>query len=172
MRWLADQLATCRGPFVILTSGTMWSDDISAGKDSWGVWDSPGRERILSLIEDRRLGGVLLLSGDRHGARILRIPRPSGFAFWEFELGSLGAHAGPAAIGAQPSMQPFGLTKQALFGECTFDTTVADPTATIRIVDPEGEVRCQVILTRSQLTPPERRPTAASENQPLSTTNS
>ncbi len=169
MRWLADQLAATTGPFVILTSGTMWSDDVSAGKDSWGVWDPPGRERILSIIEERRIGGVLLLSGDRHGARVLRIPRPSGFNFWEFELGSLGAHAGPAAMGAQPSLQPFGLTKQALFGECTFDTTVADPTATIRLVDPEGAVRYQVTLTRSQLTPPERKPTAAHENHPPST---
>ena len=171
MQWLADQLAACTGPFVILTSGTMWSDDVSAGKDSWGVWDAPGRERILSLIETRRIGGVLLLSGDRHGARVMRIPRPSGFNFWEFELGSLGAHAGPAAMGAQPSLQPFGLTGQALFGECTFDTTVADPTATLRIVDPEGAVRYQAVLTRSQLTPPEPQATAVSENQRRPTTN-
>lgn len=28
-----------------------------------------------------RIGGVILFSGDRHGARVLRIPRPSGFSF-------------------------------------------------------------------------------------------
>ncbi len=98
MNWLVDQLAACTGPFIILSSGTMWSDDISNGKDSWGKWDPEGRERLLDLIEQRRIGRVILLAGDQHRARVLRIPRPSGFVFHEFELGSLGAHPGPAAM--------------------------------------------------------------------------
>lgn len=156
MRWLEEELAACKEPFVILTGGTMWSDYVSAGKDSWGVWDPAGRERILSLIEERRIGGVLLLSGDRHGARVMRIPRPSGFVFHEFELGSLGAHPGPAAMGKEPAQQPFGLTGEALFGELAFDTTVDDPTVTLRIVDAAGGERYRLTLTRSQMTPPEK----------------
>ena len=149
MRWLEEELADCTSPFIILTSGTMWSDYVSAGKDSWGVWDPPGRERIFSLIEENRIGGVILFSGDRHGARVMRIRRPSGFTFWEFELGSLGAHPGPPAIGREPELQPFGAIGETLFGECTFDTTVADPTATIRVVTPEGKERYRLTLTRS-----------------------
>jgi alkaline phosphatase D len=160
MRWLADELVVCTGPFIILTSGTMWSDDVSDGKDSWGDWDPPARERILSLIEERRIGGVLLLSGDRHGARVMRIQRPSGFVFYEFELGSLGGHRGPAAMGKEPALQPFGLERQAAFGEFTFDTTTADPTVTMRVVDPDSNVRYQLSLTRSQMTP---RPQAIME---------
>ncbi len=141
MRWLTEELVACQGPFILLTSGTMWSDYVSRGKDSWGVWDPAGRERILSLIEEKQIGGVILLSGDRHGARVMRIRRPSGFTFYEFELGSLGAHPGPAAIGAHPELQEFGSIGEALFGECTFDTTLPDPTATIRIVGAAGKVR-------------------------------
>jgi len=153
MRWLENELTACTGPFVILTSGTMWSDYVSNGKDSWGKWDPVARERILSLIERRRIGGVLLLSGDRHGARVMRIPRASGFTFYEFELGSLGAHKGPPAMGNDPELQLFGRVNEALFGELTFDTTVADPTVTLRILDPEGKERYQLLLTRSQMTP-------------------
>ncbi len=156
--WFGEQLGDCAGPFIILTSGTMWSDTISNGKDSWGKWDPETRERIFSLIEERRLGGVLLLSGDRHGSRVVRITRPSGFAFHEFELGSLGAHAGPSALGegAGPAEQPFGLIRTSAFGEFAFDTTVADPTVTMRIVDDAGQERYEVTLTRAQLTPPPR----------------
>lgn len=157
MRWLAEELAACQGPFVILTSGTMWSDYVSAGKDSWGVWDPEGRERILSLIEERRIGGVLLLSGDRHGARVMRVPRRSGFVFHEFELGSLGAHPGPAAMGKEPAQQPFGVTGESLFGELHFDTTVDDPTVTLRIVDAAGVERYGLTLSRNQMTPPGKR---------------
>lgn len=153
MDWLLEQLAACSGPFIILTSGTMWSDAISGGKDSWGKWDPEARERIFELIEKRHIGGVLLLSGDRHGARVLRIPRRSGFAFHEFELGSLGAHTGPPATGSQPEQQLFGLVNQAAFGEFLFDTTPADPTVTLRIVDERGKNIYQLSLTLSQLTP-------------------
>ncbi len=153
MRWLEEQLSACTGPFIILTSGTMWSDYVTDGKDSWGKWDPPGRERILSLIEKRGIGGVLLLSGDRHGARVMRIPRTSGFTFYEFEMGSLGAHEGPAAMGNRPAEQPFGLTGKAAFGEFTFDTAVADPTVTFRAVDDQGNELHKLSLTRSQLTP-------------------
>jgi len=156
MRWLEKELVACTGPFIILTSGTMWSDYVSAGKDSWGVWDPPGRERIFSLIEEKGIGGVILLSGDRHGTRVMRIERPSGFIFWEFEIGSLGAHPGPGAMGKKPALQPFGTVHKTLFGECTFDTTPDDPTATIRVVAPDGKTHYEVTLTRSQLTPKRR----------------
>jgi alkaline phosphatase D len=154
MRWLAAELAACEGPFVILTSATMWSDYVSAGKDSWGIWDPKGREQILSLIEEKRIGGVLLLSGDRHGARVMRIPGPSGFMFHEFELGSLGAHPGPAAMGKEPGRQLFGVTRKTLFGSFTFDTTLDDPTVTVQIVDDAGVERFRRILTRSEMTLP------------------
>jgi alkaline phosphatase D len=90
MAWLETQLQDCKGPFIVLSSGTMWSDYISDGKDSWGKHDREGRERIFDLIEQNRVPGVLLISGDRHGARGFRIPRRSGFAFYEFEVASLG----------------------------------------------------------------------------------
>jgi alkaline phosphatase D len=154
MRWLERELAACTGPFVVITGGTMWSDTISNGKDSWGVWDRPGRERIFSLVEKLRLPAVFL-SGDRHGARVVTIPRPSGHLFWEFEPASLGAHKGPPAFGASKELQPFGMTERALYGECEFDTTAADPAATFRIVDAQGEAHWQRTFTRSELTPPE-----------------
>lgn len=156
MKWVMDQLASCTGPFIILTSGTMWSDNISNGKDSWGKWDPEGRERLFEFIEKQRIGGVLLLSGDRHGARVIRIPRPSGFVFYEFELGSLGAHTGPKATGANPEQQLFGLVNQSAFGEFSFDTTVADPTVTMSVVSEDGKELYKLTLSRSQLTPPSK----------------
>ncbi len=150
MRWLEQQLTACTAPFVIITGGTMWSDNISNGKDSWGVWDKPGRERIFALIEKLRLPAVFL-SGDRHGARVISIPRPSGHTFWEIEPASLGAHPGPPAFGTPKELQPFGMTGKALYGECTVDTAAADPTATISIVDSAGKEHWQRTFTSTEL---------------------
>jgi alkaline phosphatase D len=155
MQWLEKQLLDCKGPFIILTSGTMWSDYVTNGKDSWGVWDPQGRERLFSFIEKNRIPGVLLVSGDRHGARGFRIPRPSGFAFYEFEPASLGGRSGPTVTSPEwKDVQLFGYSAIHAFGELTIDAAPADPLATFRLIRENGEVLEEVVLSRSRLTPP------------------
>ncbi len=156
MQWLEAQLLSCRGPFIIISSGTMWSDYVSNGKDSWGVWDPEGRERIFRLIEKHRIGGVLLISGDRHGARGFRLPRPSGFNFYEFEAASLGGRSGPpVTIAGAPQL--YGIADQYAFGEFTIDATRPDPTVEFRLIGEAGNTFYELTLTRSQLTPPPAR---------------
>lgn len=155
MQWLKAQLLDCKGPFIILSCGTMWSDYVSNGKDSWGVYDPAGREQVFSLIEKHRIGGVLLVSGDRHGARVFRIPRPAGFSFFEFEPGSLGGRGdGPPATNSKWDTQLFGIAGKYAFGEFTFDATLPDPEVVFRLVHDAGDVLYELKLARSQLTPP------------------
>lgn len=154
MRWLEEQLLDCKGPFIILSCGTMWSDYVSDGKDSWGRWDPEGRERIFSLIEKNRIGGVLLISGDRHGARGFRIPRPSGFSFHEFGAASLGGRKGPPVTDPEWNTQLYGFESVYAFGEFTIDATLADPEVTFRLIQDDGAELYTLTLTRSQLTPP------------------
>ncbi|OQB82635.1 MAG: PhoD-like phosphatase [Planctomycetes bacterium ADurb.Bin126] len=155
MEWLRKQLLDCKGPFIILSCGTMWSDYVSNGKDSWGVYDPKGREQIFSLIEKHRIAGVLLTSGDRHGARVFRIPRPSGFSLYEFEPASLGGRGdGPSATNPKWDTQLFGRIGQYAFGEFEFDAAPSDPRVTFRLICDDGEVLYELTLKRSQLTPP------------------
>jgi len=154
MKWLQEQLLDCKGPFIILANGTMWSDYVSGGKDSWGRWDPKGRERIFNLIEKNRIGGVLLISGDRHGARGFRIPRPSGYDFYEFEAGSLGGRSGPPVTNPKWDTQFYGIAGKYAFGEFSIDATLPDPEVTFRLIGEDGVVIHELKLARSQLTPP------------------
>jgi len=154
MKWLEAQLLACKGPFIVMSCGTMWSDYISNGKDSWGVFDPQGRERVLNFIETNRIAGVLLISGDRHGARGVTIPRPSGFKFYEFEPASLGGRRGPEIFAKDRSVQFYGIAGKYAFGEFTIDATLADPTVEFRLVGDDGTIIHELKLTRSQLTPP------------------
>jgi alkaline phosphatase D len=76
LNWLKETLKKSDAPFKVISSGTMWSDYISDGKDSWGTWDQEGREELYDFIEVENIQGVLLVSGDRHGSRGFTIPRP------------------------------------------------------------------------------------------------
>ncbi len=155
MKWLEDQLLGCQGPFIILSCGTMWSDYVSNGKDSWGRWDPEGRERIFRLIEKNRIAGVLLISGDRHGARGFTIPRPSGMKFYEFEAGSLGGRHGPPISKPEWSEQFYGIAGEYAFGEFSFDATLPDPEVTFRLIRvADGSFIHERKLKHSQLTPP------------------
>ncbi len=153
MAWLKKTLLACKGPFIILSCGTMWSDYVSRGKDSWGQFDPEGREEIFRLIEEHSIPGVLLLSGDRHGARGFRIPRPSGYEFYEFEPASLGGRSGPPAKHPDWTTQLYGFSDKFAFGEFTFDVSTDDPTVTYRLVEATGGILYELELKRSQLTP-------------------
>ncbi|UCG47342.1 MAG: alkaline phosphatase D family protein [Phycisphaerales bacterium] len=152
--WLKKQLLDCEGPFIILSCGTMWSDYVSGGKDSWGKYDPAGREEIFTLIEENRIPGVLLISGDRHGACGFRIPRPSGYQFYEFEAASLGGRKGPASKAASFATCLYSLSDKYAFGEFTFDATKGDPEVSFKLMGADGAVLYALDLKRSQLTPP------------------
>jgi alkaline phosphatase D len=153
MDWLKEQLLDCKGPFIILSCGTMWSDYVSGGKDSWGVNDPEGREEIFRFIEENNIGGVLLISGDRHGARGFTIPRKSDFGFYEFEAASLGGRVGPPANDPRWDTQLYGIDGKFAFGEFTYLPSGDEPTVIFRLVGQDGSHLFEKEIKRSELTP-------------------
>ncbi len=153
--WLKETLKSSTAPFKIISSGTMWSDYVTNGKDSWGTWDTLARQEIFSLIETQNIAGVLLVSGDRHGARGFTIPGASGYSFYEFEAASLGGVPGPDAMAKVPSNQIFGYhgTEIIAFGEFTFDTRGGEPFVIFRLINEKGTILEEHTLMYSQLTP-------------------
>lgn len=157
--WLKKTLAESTAPFKVLSSGTMWSDYVSNGKDSWGTWDKEVREELFQFIEDESIGGVLLVSGDRHGARGFRIPRESGFNFYEFEPATLGGVSGPPGVIKNCAEQIFGYHGTdpqgddfIAFGEFTFEFE-PKPFVTFRLIRETGDILEEHVMSLEQLSP-------------------
>jgi alkaline phosphatase D len=148
-RWLERHISGCRSPFLLLTCGTMWSDYVSAGKDSWGVTDTEGRERLFQLMEGMKGALPVFLSGDRHGARGFRIPRPSGRTLHEFNSALLGGHHGPPARMENCPEQVFGFERLHAFSELELDTTGSEPIATYRLIHQDGAELVRIVLGHS-----------------------
>lgn len=75
--WLKDELLKSRAPFKVLVSGGGWSSAEKAdGGDSWAVYLNE-RDEIFDFIRDRRIGGVVCISGDSHMGELNCVPRSS-----------------------------------------------------------------------------------------------
>ena len=140
MEWLKSEIKNCKSPFLVLSCGTMWSDFVSEGKDSWGAINPKGREEIFDLIENSCVSQVILISGDRHGARGFTIQRNSGFELFEFEAASLGARVGPPASKPEWKTQLYGIDGTFAFGELTFEGGKKSAKATYRLIDEKGQI--------------------------------
>jgi len=140
MQWLKNHIKNSTAPYILISSGTMWSDHISAGKDSWGTWDTDGREEIFTEIDQKKESQVMLLSGDRHGARCIAIPRPKGKTIHEFEVAGMGGVPGPSAYGDNKQDQLFGYPGRIwAFGEFTFSINNSKTKAVFRLIDETGK---------------------------------
>lgn len=155
MHWLKETLKNSEAPFKIISSGTMWSDYMSKAKDSWGSWDIKAREEIFSFIEDENIPGVLLVSGDRHGARGFTIPRESGFKFYEFETATLGGVPGPDAMAPDTSNQLFGYhgNDAIAFGEFTFNLSNSNFSVNFRLINENGRILEEHSIPYKELVP-------------------
>lgn len=94
-----------------------------------------------------------MTSGDRHGARGFKVPRPNGFHFYEFEPASLGGLLGPKLSDLIWDTQLFGAGGKYANGELTFDTSLKDLMATFRLLKENGDIIYELSLKTSELTP-------------------
>ena len=73
--WLKAELAKSRAPFKVLVSGGGWSAaEKNDSGDSWAAYLNE-RNEIFDFIRDRKIEGVVCISGDSHMGELNCIPR-------------------------------------------------------------------------------------------------
>jgi alkaline phosphatase D len=150
-QWLLDSLAASKGKFKVIASGTMWSDGADKdGKDSWaGTWARDERDEVFDLITERKIGGVILLAGDRHRSDIWKIKRP-GYPLYEFvsaKVTNQHTHRTyPNAV--------WSYNEGNFWGQLHFNFAPKDPVMTFKCVDISGRVVKEFPLKLSELSHP------------------
>lgn len=148
-KWLLEGLANAPGKFKVIASGTMFADGADkGGKDSWaGDWARDERDEIFDLIRDRKINGVILISGDRHRSDIWKIERPGAYPLYEFVS---------AKVTNQHTHKTFdnavwSYNKGNFWGRLDFDLRPDDPIMTFKCVDISGEIVKEFPLRLSEL---------------------
>ncbi len=145
--WLLAKLKASKATFKVIASGTLWTEHADkGGKDSWwGVREE--REEIFSAIERENIGGVILLSADRHRTDVYKIERPNAYDLYEFETSKLtNDHTHPTKPKAL-----FSYNEGNFFGLLRFDLTKPDPEITFECITIEDKKVYELTLKRSQL---------------------
>ncbi len=146
--WLKAALKQSKGTFKILASSVPWAYGAKPGsKDPWQGYKEE-RAEIFSFLAANRIGGVILISADRHRSDLWKIERPDGYALYEFESSRLtNIHTHGIMKGCI-----YGYNKTCCFGLLGFDTTKQDPEVTYRIGTIDNKIVHTFTLKRSRLT--------------------
>jgi alkaline phosphatase D len=145
--WLKQRIRKSTGKFVVLASGTLWTEHADkGGRDSW--WGVPQeRNEIFQTIVDAKVAGVILISADRHRTDVYKIDYEGCYPLYEFETSRLTNNH----VHRTREAALWSYNKGNFFGMLTFDLTKDDPTVTFRCITAENEEPYSLTLKRSEL---------------------
>ncbi|MCA9524546.1 MAG: alkaline phosphatase D family protein [Myxococcales bacterium] len=149
LAWLLAGLEASTATFKVLVSGSQWSSHGS--NDSWAQFNAE-RELILDHVMEKKISGVILLSGDVHYATVLKLREASATSYeiWEFSNSPFRAtffsclsYSGDTKLFCQSGYDNFGLLH--------FDTTATPPRFTYESHRQDGVIPYSVTVTLDQL---------------------
>ena len=148
-RWLLDTLSGSTGRIKFVCSPVPWT--FKAKGESPDTWNGFRVERaeIFDFLSAHEIGGVVLMSADRHRSDLWKIERDGAYDLFEFNSSRLtNQHVHPTMADAE-----FSYNRRQSFGLVDVDTTLDDPAVTYRIVNIDGEEVFRFTLPLGRLTP-------------------
>ena len=158
-KWLEAELHEPAEVRIIASSVQVLPDE--HGSEKWGNFPHE-RTRLFHLIRDTKANGVVLISGDRHLAEIMKVDSArSGnpYPIYEVTSSSLNAPSGNMTkagtrFANEINSYRIGLTYfDTNFGMITIDWSQPDPLIRMRVQDEVGDVVLQKTVPLSLLQP-------------------
>ncbi|GAA4817415.1 alkaline phosphatase [Marinicella pacifica] len=113
LNWLQNQLLTSRAPFKFIVGGGQMLNNFHK-YDGWDKYRHE-REPFLQWLDDQKITGVMMLSGDKHHTELLKAERENAYPLYELTCSPLTAGTHIGALD-QISQNP-RLVKNTLVGE-------------------------------------------------------
>jgi alkaline phosphatase D len=157
-QWLFRALRESTAPFKLLVSPVAWADDAKVDKgpsgeklynrDSWYGYREE-REEVFNFITEQRIGGVILISSDRHRNDVRLHRRERGYPMIEVTSGWLTNSVGAGRSGETV----FDYTAGPAFGMFSVDAGASELVGRLEIINLRGESVFRRDLKLSELQP-------------------
>jgi alkaline phosphatase D len=153
--WLQRELRESTAPFKLIVSGMQLLAKYHS-YESWAMFDSE-KQRLLNYVNDNKINGVVLLSGDRHIGEILRDDQVLDYPLIEFTSSPLAAGVGGGISDEIATRRiPNSEITAEHFGILDFDFSGTDPTLIYSAMGQHGEqLGLSYTLRASQLMSPQ-----------------
>lgn len=94
IEWLVDALCYSKAPFKIIFVGGQFLNPVTYGENHSTY--SEETNRLLTLIDQERIQGVIFVSGDRHHTELTKLKRYGTYPLYDFTISALtsGPHHG------------------------------------------------------------------------------
>ncbi len=146
--WLLERLEKSTATFKLVATGSQWTQYGSS--DSWASFDT-AREQIFSHLFSKKIGGVVLLSGDIHRAEVRKLVNAGAGTYPLYELTSSPLANTGSTCGASDPERLFCQATDDYFIIVWVDTTKADPTLVAEVRNSKGAVAYTLSTKASEL---------------------
>lgn len=139
LAWLKQGLAESKAAFKVIAGGNQFLSE-QHPHESWGVQHQAERDEFLDWLWDKKVTGVIFISGDRHFAELTKKsdPKKRGADVWDLTSSPL---ANDVFVRGQEEKNP-GRVQHYIgginVGQLDFDTTAKPAKVTMKILDRNG----------------------------------
>lgn len=149
-RWLEEQLRQPAEVRLVVSSIQFVAE--FAGCEAWANFPRE-KQRFLDLLRRTRANGVVLLSGDRHWCELSRMDGPTGYPLYDLTASAM-TQRHPRGTPTPNRFRHLPRTfHDANVGRLRIDWRRADPRLTLQILDVNGQVQLEQVITLSELQP-------------------
>jgi alkaline phosphatase D len=139
LRWLKNALLASRATFKIIAGGGVFLKEASR-YESWGNFAREKKE-FLAWLENSRVEGVLLMSGDVHHTVLRKLERPGAYPLHEVTCSPLTAGPyKPAPDALDPWMQAGTVVGERNFCSLRFEGSRNQRMLTLQAINADGNV--------------------------------
>jgi alkaline phosphatase D len=154
MQWLKAALTYSRAPFKLIAGGSQFFNQASgAERESWARFPAEQGD-FKRWLEERKIAGVIFLSGDRHFTQMLRVQRPGLYPLHEITTSPLTAGVVKEIAEAErshPDVVPGTMYHDRNFAMITVTGPRTQRALTLEIRDTKGEKRWEWKTTAAEL---------------------
>lgn len=150
LQWLIDALTSSRATFKLVAVGGQVMNP-AAVFENYATYPAE-RQRLIDLITQERIPGVVFLSGDRHHTELTRLERTGAYPLYDLTVSPLSAGVSAPSRDEQNSARVEGTLVNALnFGALEFSGPREARVMTMRIYDSSGKELWSRAITAAEL---------------------
>jgi alkaline phosphatase D len=152
IRWLIDRLTTSSATFKFVAIGGQVLNP-AALYENYATYPAE-RERLLELIAEEGIPGVIFLSGDRHHSELTVMPRAGSYPLYDLTVSPLTSHAYDDPTEPNTLRVPGTYVGERNFATIEFSGATGKRQLTIRTFAADGRELWTRTITAAEIGPP------------------